>query len=59
MDGEPKKNNSYHIQGKVIHVKYKKDYIEVRLEEFHSKSRFNLKYLQTKLLGFKDEKKEE
>lgn len=52
---EPKKGDIFYFQAKVIHVKYKQDYIEVRLEEHYTKSRFNLKYYQTQLPGLKDE----
>ena len=53
--GEPKKDDIFYFQAKVIHVKYKKDYIEVRLEEYHSKSRFNLRYFQPPLPGLEDQ----
>jgi hypothetical protein len=53
--GEPKKDDIFYFQAKVIHVKYKKDYIEVRLQEYHSKSRFNLKFPQPPLLGLEDQ----
>jgi len=50
----PKKGEIFYLQGEVISVKFIKDHIVVRLEEYHSKTRFNLKYPQTKLPGFKE-----
>lgn len=49
LKNEPKKGDTFYFQAEVIHVKYKKDHIEVRLEEYYTKSKFNLKYYQEEL----------
>ncbi len=49
MKEQPKKGDIFYFQAEVIHVKYKKDYIEVRLREKYSQSSFNLKYYQQEL----------
>jgi len=54
-DISPKKGEVFYFQAEVIYVKFIKDHILVRLEEKYSKTRFNLKYPQTELPGFKEE----
>ena len=54
-DSYPKKGDTFYFQAEVIHVKFIKDHILVRLEEYYSKTRFNLKYPQTHLPGFKED----
>lgn len=47
----PKKGDVFYFQAEVVYVKFAKDHIVVRLEEKYTKTRFNLKYPQTKLPG--------
>ena len=50
-DPHPKKGDIFYFQAEIINVKYKGDSIVIRLEEFYSKSKFNLIYNQQKLPG--------